>query len=189
VRRSRKRELISRGYNRILRLGLGARFSDAQCGFKAIRADVARRLLPEVVDQGWFFDTELLILAQRQGLRIHEVAVDWVEDPDSRVDIWQTALDDLRGVARLRLATPVFRFMRRDPLQGRLNLQSGCPNQPGHGSEREVRLDHQAPGDGLDTRRPAPRAGLYLRRRFAPPVPSTTRRSTSSSQWWVRSRR
>jgi glycosyltransferase involved in cell wall biosynthesis len=111
VIRSPNRELISRSYNRILRVGLGARFSDAQCGFKAIRTDVARRLLPQVVDQGWFFDTELLVLAQRQGLRIHEVPVDWVEDPDSRVDIVHTALDDLRGVARLRLATPVFRFM------------------------------------------------------------------------------
>ncbi len=111
VLRSPKRELISRSYNRILRLGLGAKFSDAQCGFKAIRADVVRRLLPDVVDQGWFFDTELLVLAQRRGLRIHEVPVDWVEDPDSRVDIVRTALDDLRGVARLRLATPVFRFM------------------------------------------------------------------------------
>jgi glycosyltransferase involved in cell wall biosynthesis len=110
VLRSPKRELISRTYNRILRVGLGARFSDAQCGFKAVRADVARRLLPQVVDQGWFFDTELLILAQRQGLRIHEVPVDWVEDPDSRVDIVRTALDDLRGVVRLRMATPVFRF-------------------------------------------------------------------------------
>ncbi len=111
VCRGPKRELISRTYNRILRFGLGARFSDAQCGFKAIRADIARRLLPEIVDQGWFFDTELLILAQRRGLRIHEVPVAWVEDPDSSVDIVRTALDDLRGVARLRLATPAFRFM------------------------------------------------------------------------------
>ena len=64
-----------------------ARFSDAQCGFKAIRADVAARLLPLVQDDGWFFDTELLVLAERPGLRIHEVPVDWVDDPDSRVDI------------------------------------------------------------------------------------------------------
>jgi len=101
VIRSRKRELISRAYNRLLRVVLRARFSDAQCGFKAIRAEVARELLPAVRDDGWFFDTELLVLAQRQGLRIHEVAVDWIDDPDSRVDIVRTALDDLRGVARL----------------------------------------------------------------------------------------
>ncbi|MDX8150819.1 bifunctional glycosyltransferase family 2/GtrA family protein [Patulibacter brassicae] len=104
VVRGPKRELISRTYNRILRLSLHARFSDAQCGFKAIRADVARELLPEVRDEGWFFDTELLVAAQRAGHRIHEVPVDWVDDPDSRVDIVQTARDDLRGVARLLVA-------------------------------------------------------------------------------------
>src|SRR5262249_37216056 len=80
---------------------LGARFSDAQCGFKAIRADRARELLPLVRDRAWFFDTELLVLAQRSGLRIHEVPVDWTDDPDSRVDIISTAMADLRGVWRL----------------------------------------------------------------------------------------
>jgi glycosyltransferase involved in cell wall biosynthesis len=102
VTRGAKRELISRTYNHLLRLALGARFSDAQCGFKAVRADVARLLLPDIVDEGWFFDTELLIAAQRRGMRIHEVAVDWVDDSDSRVDIVSTALTDLRGVLRLR---------------------------------------------------------------------------------------
>jgi putative flippase GtrA len=111
VVRGPKRELISRGYNRILRTALRARFSDAQCGFKAVRGDVARELLSEVRDDGWFFDTELLVLAQRRGLRIHEIPVDWVDDPDSRVDIVRTAIDDLRGVARLALAGPVARFM------------------------------------------------------------------------------
>ncbi len=103
VVRGAKREVISRSYNRLLRIVLGARFSDAQCGFKAIRADVAHDLLPLVQDHGWFFDTELLVLAQRRGLRIHEVPVDWIEDPDSRVDIVQTALTDLLGVGRLLL--------------------------------------------------------------------------------------
>ena len=111
VKRGPKREFISRAYNRILRLALRARFSDAQCGFKAIRADAARRLLPAIEDDGWFFDTELLVLAQRRGMRIHEVAVDWVDDPDSRVDIVSTALTDLRGVARLGLAAPIVRFL------------------------------------------------------------------------------
>ena len=101
VVRGTKREFISRCYNLILRGTLAARFSDAQCGFKAIRADVARELLPLVQDTGWFFDTELLILAERSGLRIHEVPVDWVDDPDSRVNIVQTAKDDLKGVARV----------------------------------------------------------------------------------------
>jgi glycosyltransferase involved in cell wall biosynthesis len=111
VVRGPKRELISRAYNRLLHVSLGARFSDAQCGFKAIRADVARRLLPSVQDQAWFFDTELLVLAQREGLRIHEVPVDWVDDPDSRVDIRRTALDDLRGIVRLLAAARLTRFL------------------------------------------------------------------------------
>ena len=99
--RGPKREFISRGYNLLLRGTLGARFSDAQCGFKAIRADMAAELLPLVEDNSWFFDTELLVLAERAGLRIHEVPVDWVDDPDSRVDIVATAMEDLRGIARL----------------------------------------------------------------------------------------
>jgi putative flippase GtrA len=101
VIRGPKRELISRGYNLLLRTLMGARFSDAQCGFKAIRRDQARALLPLTSDTGWFFDTELLVLAERAGLRIHEVPVDWIDDLDSRVDIIATALADLRGMARL----------------------------------------------------------------------------------------
>jgi glycosyltransferase involved in cell wall biosynthesis len=102
VRRSADRELISRAYNLLLRSVLHSRFRDAQCGFKAIRAQVARQLLPAVRDQGWFFDTELLVVAQRDGFRIHEVPVEWVEDPDSRVNIPRTVLTDLRGVLRMR---------------------------------------------------------------------------------------
>ncbi|GAA4596944.1 putative flippase GtrA [Actinoplanes octamycinicus] len=104
VVRGAKREFISRGYNLILRTTMAARFSDAQCGFKAIRAEVARRLLPMVEDTGWFFDTEMLVLAERAGLRIHEVPVDWVDDPDSRVDIVATAVADLRGIVRITRA-------------------------------------------------------------------------------------
>lgn len=110
VVRGPKREVISRAYNRLLRTALRARFSDAQCGFKAVRADLVADLLPDVRDDGWFFDTELLVVAQRRGLRIHEVPVDWVDDPDSRVRIVRTAVDDLRGVARLMAAAPIARF-------------------------------------------------------------------------------
>jgi putative flippase GtrA len=101
VVRGAKREVISRGYNLLLRGALATRLSDAQCGFKAIRADVAARLLPLVEDTGWFFDTELLVLAERSGLRIHEVPVDWVDDADSRVDIGATVRADLAGIARM----------------------------------------------------------------------------------------
>ena len=111
VVRGPKREIISRSYNLMLRGALSASFSDAQCGFKAIRADVARDLLPLVEDESWFFDTELLVLAQRAGLRIHEVPVDWVDDPDSRVDIVATAQG---GPARRRPAAARLR-RRSDP--------------------------------------------------------------------------
>src|SRR5215467_3309518 len=104
VIRGPRRELISRCYNLLLHATLGTGFSDAQCGFKAIRADAARVLLPLTEDTGWFFDTELLVLAERAGLRIHEVPVDWIDDPDSRVSIIPTALADLRGIARLGIA-------------------------------------------------------------------------------------
>ena len=99
--RGPKRSFISKSYNLLLRGTLAATFSDAQCGFKAIRSDAAARLLPLVEDTSWFFDTELLVLAQRAGLRIHEVPVDWVDDPDSRVDIVATAKEDLAGIVRL----------------------------------------------------------------------------------------
>ena len=101
VVRGPKREFISRTYNLMLRTTMAAKFSDAQCGFKAARTDVVKALLGSVEDQTWFFDTELLLLAERSGLRIHEVPVDWVDDLDSRVDVVATALADLRGMLRL----------------------------------------------------------------------------------------
>ena len=101
VVRGTKRELISRCYNVLIRALLRNRFTDAQCGFKAARAEVARDLLPMVSNEEWFFDTELLVRAERSGMRIHEVPVDWVDDLDSRVDVLHTALEDLRGVCRL----------------------------------------------------------------------------------------
>ncbi|MGY1751150.1 glycosyltransferase [Modestobacter sp. SYSU DS0511] len=128
VVRGAKREVISRGYNLLLRGALATRLSDAQCGFKAIRADVAARLLPLVEDTGWFFDTELLVLAERSGLRIHEVPVDWVDDPDSRVDIVATAKADLAGIVRMLRALATGRLpvaelraqLGRGPLPGPL---------------------------------------------------------------------
>jgi putative flippase GtrA len=121
VVRGPKREVISRCYNVLLRTTLATRFSDAQCGFKAIRADRARQLLPMVQDTGWFFDTELLVLAERSGMRIHEVPVDWTDDPDSRVDIVQTAIADLRGIVRLT----------RDLARGRIPLTTATREDDG----------------------------------------------------------
>ncbi|MFW0783292.1 glycosyltransferase [Gordonia sp. CPCC 206044] len=104
VVRGPKREFISRSYNLILKTAMRAKFSDAQCGFKAMRTDIAREVLPYVEDTGWFFDTELLVLSERIGLRIAEVPVDWIDDPDSTVDIVATAMADLKGCARVAYA-------------------------------------------------------------------------------------
>jgi len=101
VVRGAKREFISRSYNLLVRSVLGSACTDAQCGFKAMRREAAVALLPLVEDDEWFFDTELLVTAQRLGLRIHEVPVDWVDDTDSSVDVLNTALRDLRGVVRM----------------------------------------------------------------------------------------
>ena len=125
VVRGPKREFLSRCYNLILRTTLRARFSDAQCGFKAMRTECAQALLPHVLDTAWFFDTELLVLAERSGLRIAEVPVDWVDDPDSRVDIRATAVADLRGVARLARA-----LVRGDLPIGQLRTQLGRGQAP-----------------------------------------------------------
>jgi putative flippase GtrA len=133
VVRGAKRELISRSYNLLLRTTLRARFSDAQCGFKALRGDCARQLLPLVEDGGWFFDTELLVLAERAGLRIHEVPVDWVDDPTSSVDLVATAADDLRGIARVGRALATGRLplaeVRRQLGRGPLTppVEGVCP--------------------------------------------------------------
>ncbi len=122
VVRGARREIISRTYNLLLRMALGVHCSDAQCGFKALRRDAAAEVLPLVEDQAWFFDTEVLVTAQRLGLRIHEVPVDWVDDLDSRVAVAHTAWLDLRGVARLmgpsarRRVSRARRALRRAPL-------------------------------------------------------------------------
>ncbi|MEU9014061.1 glycosyltransferase [Streptomyces sp. NPDC048479] len=125
VVRGPKREITSRCYNALLRSVLAVGFSDAQCGFKAVRRDVAERLLPLVQDSEWFFDTELLVIAERAGLRIHEVPVDWVDDPDTRVDILATALADLRGIARIGGA------LARGTLPPGGSLRDGGADAPG----------------------------------------------------------
>ena len=102
TKRSLAREITSRVYNAVLKLCLATRFSDAQCGFKAVSRQVVSRVVPQVEDESWFFDTELLVLAEKQGYRIKDVPVAWTEDDDSRVRIIPTAWDDLRGVFRLR---------------------------------------------------------------------------------------
>jgi len=134
VVRGPKREFISRSYNLLLKGTLAVSFSDAQCGFKAITAPVAHDLLPLVDDDNWFFDTELLVLAQRATLRIHEVPVDWTDDPDSRVAIVATAREDLVGIVRLArgLLTGRIPVARMRAEIGRRRLPSTVPGVP-HG--------------------------------------------------------
>lgn len=129
VARGPKRELISRLYNFLIRMFFTVRFTDAQCGFKAMRTDIAQKLLPSIRNNNWFFDTELLLLAEHNGLRIHEVAVDWIDDPDSRVNIRSTAREDIRGLYRMGLAFIRGRGEvdlgehRREPLKNDLGRQ------------------------------------------------------------------
>ncbi len=101
VSRGLRREIISRTYNFLLHRILHVGFTDAQCGFKALTRLAARELLPLIEDNEWFFDTELLVLAERAGLRIYEIPVNWIDDPDSRVEIAKTAASDLRGIMRV----------------------------------------------------------------------------------------
>ncbi len=101
-RRTFKREFISRSYNLLIKAMFFTRFSDAQCGFKALTRAAAQALVPNVVDQGWFFDTELLVLAEKRGFRIKDIPVTWTDDPDSRVKVASTAWNDVKGLLRLR---------------------------------------------------------------------------------------
>ncbi|MDQ1246514.1 MAG: hypothetical protein QG597_882, partial [Actinomycetota bacterium] len=132
VARGPKREFVSRTYNAMLRAFLGVKFSDAQCGFKAVRTDRVRELLPLIADEEWFFDTELLVVAERAGLRIHEVPVDWTDDPDSRVDVPATAWADIRGMLRVS----------RGLMNGSIPLQSITP-RAGVEADRRARLAGQ----------------------------------------------
>lgn len=142
VVRGPKREFISRSYNQILRRTLSAHFSDAQCGFKAIRADVAEQLLPLIQDNGWFFDTEMLVLAERTGLRIHEVPVDWVDDPESSVDVVATAVTDLLGVWRVAraLAAGSLPLAKVRAQLGRGSIEPMTPGVPSGMTKQMVRF-------------------------------------------------
>ncbi len=102
VERSFKREAISRGYIWMLKLLLGFPFTDAQCGFKAVSKQLVKDLFPMIEDDEWFFDTELLYLAYRNGYKVKELPVRWIEDTDSRVKIARTAWLDIKGIFRMR---------------------------------------------------------------------------------------
>lgn len=140
IERSPQREIISRIYNVIARRALGYEIRDAQCGFKAVRASVARDLIPRIEDDSWFFDTELLVHAWRDGLRINEVPVRWIEDDDSRVHIMKTAFDDLRGIWRLAHPRPKTTHKPRSPSKADLESMTSTSNE----EERPVDFDSYA---------------------------------------------
>ncbi len=101
-RRSLRREVISRCYNLLIKTFFLTRFSDAQCGFKALSRKAVDEIIPVTKDVGWFLDSEILVIAARRGYRIKDVPVHWRDDPDSRVKVVQTAWGDLKGLIRLR---------------------------------------------------------------------------------------
>jgi len=103
VQRCFKREMTSQCYNLLIRAMFFPGFRDAQCGFKAVSSEAARQLVPLIENNEWFFDTELLILAAKNGYRIAEIPVRWVEDPGTTVDIGKTVIEDIKGLMRLRL--------------------------------------------------------------------------------------
>jgi len=106
ITRSLKRRVLTRGYNTLIKAMFLTRFGDAQCGFKAVSREAVQRIVPLIEDNNWFFDTELLILAEKIGYRVKDVPVEWVEDTDTRVKIGATVMEDLRGLLRLRTGRP-----------------------------------------------------------------------------------
>lgn len=83
--RSGGREIASRGYNFMVRLFLRSRLHDHQCGFKAFNRESLLRLLPQVRDSHWFWDTEVLVLGQRAGYRVKEFPVRWTQGSGTTV--------------------------------------------------------------------------------------------------------
>jgi len=168
VSRGLKREMLSRGYNRLLKLTLHSHVSDAQCGFKAARSEAARALLPLVEADGWFFDTELLMLAERNRMRIHEVPVDWVDDPDSRVDIGATIVEDLKGIWRLRRSFAAGKGrLPIEPAAGPARVDGPAPDQgppPDRGPGEVIRPSGSRPPG--DRRRSPSAAGRTSDRRY-----------------------
>jgi len=104
VGRSFKREFISRCYSILFRTMFFVSFKDAQCGFKAISRQVAQEVVPLIKNNGWFFDTEMLLLAEKSGHLIKEVPVRWTDHRDSRVKILNTAWLDFKGLVRMRVS-------------------------------------------------------------------------------------
>jgi glycosyltransferase involved in cell wall biosynthesis len=140
ITRGPLREVLSRGYNLFLRSALRTHFTDAQCGFKAVSRRVVEELVPQVEDEDWFFDTELLVLAEKEGYRVKNVPVRWVDDDDSRVKLLPTIWQDVRGALRLRtlLWSHEFRVVTtaEAAARHRAHRQASAPRAPDRAGER-----------------------------------------------------
>lgn len=108
------REIMSRGYSFLFRVLFATSFLDAQCGFKAIKNSVAKKVLPLVSDREWFFDSELLIICDKAGYKIAEVPITWRDDPASTVKVAKTAWGDIKGLVRLFMTRPWERVKIKD---------------------------------------------------------------------------
>lgn len=104
--RSLLRTITSKGYILLIKLLFWVHFSDAQCGFKAVTRRVVEELVPRIHDNEWFFDSELLIVGEKLGLRICEEPVTWIDNPGSTVRVMKTAQGDLKGLWRLFITRP-----------------------------------------------------------------------------------
>jgi len=96
------RQAFGRIYNLVLRIFLGLRFADTQCGFKAFRRDAAQRIFPLQRIERWGFDPEILFLARRAGLRVEEVPVLWAHSEGTRLHPFRDGLRMFLEVIRIR---------------------------------------------------------------------------------------
>ena len=102
VKRGFFRELLSRGYNYLLRFILWTKITDSQCGFKAAFFSWLKKIIPLIKNNDWFFDTELILIAEKKGLKIKQIPVNWVDDTDTRVKIFNTVSSYLSNIIRMR---------------------------------------------------------------------------------------
>lgn len=112
VGRTILREIMSRGYNLLIKVLFSVSFKDAQCGFKAIKKSVFQNLEPFIENNNWFFDSEMLILAENAGYKVAEIPISWHDDPGSTVKVAKTASEDFEGLLRLWKNKPWERITR-----------------------------------------------------------------------------
>lgn len=101
------REITSRMLNFVfIQMLFHTHFTDAQCGFKAVTKKVVDKLIPKIINNDWFFDGELLIVAEKSGYKIYEEPVYWIDNPGSTVRLISTIHGDLQVIWRLFRAKP-----------------------------------------------------------------------------------